>query len=140
MKSPRSKPSSSRGGLILKSGSSGCECSVPPCADPPPPASLCELESSHFSIMFPCLVKSHGVEKKKEAPISCILMQIPAAGKRRQSSKEFQMRHKSFNKAYMVRKKPQQKQIIKGAHEMGQRRCTVHSRGVARKRYCWVSQ
>lgn len=67
-------------------------------------------------------------------------MQIPAAGKRQQSSKEFQMRHKSFNKAYMVRKKPQQKQIIKGAHEMGQRRCTVHSRGVARKRYCWVSQ
>lgn len=49
-------------------------------------------------------------------------MQNPAAGKCRQNSKEFQMRHKSFNKAYMEKNKiknPQQKQIIKGAHEMG---------------------
>lgn len=48
---------------------------------------------------------------------------------------QFQMHHKSFNKAYMEIAK----QIIKGTHEMG-KYCTVHSRGVARKRYCWVSQ
>lgn len=48
---------------------------------------------------------------------------------------QLQMHHKSFNKAYMEIAK----QIIKGAHEMG-KYCTVHSRGVARKRYCWVSQ
>lgn len=45
-----------------------------------------------------------------------------------------QRRHKSFSTAFMEIAK----QIIKGTHEMGQ--CTVDSRGVARKRYCWVSQ
>lgn len=47
---------------------------------------------------------------------------------------QLQMCHKSFSTAFMEIAK----QIIKGTHEMGQ--CTVDSRGVARKRYCWVSQ
>lgn len=47
---------------------------------------------------------------------------------------QFQMHHKSFSTAFIEIAK----QIIKGTHEMGQ--CTVDSRGVARKRYCWVSQ
>ncbi|KAG7502857.1 hypothetical protein JOB18_027558 [Solea senegalensis] len=45
---------------------------------------------------------------------------------------QFQKRHKSFNKAYMEIAQ----QIIKGAHAMG-KYCTVHSRDVARKHYCW---
>ena len=56
--------------------------------------------------------------------------------KRRKKKKaRFQMHHKSFNKAYVEI----EKQIIKGTHEKG-KYCTVHSRGVARKRNCWVSQ
>lgn len=47
----------------------------------------------------------------------------------------FQCTINLFNKACMEIGE----QIIKGAHEMG-KYCTVHSRGVARKRYCWVSQ
>lgn len=58
-----------------------------------------------------------------------------ALREQRQNIPVFQCSINLFDKAYMEIAK----QIIKGAHEMG-KYCTVHSRGVARKRYCWVSQ